>query len=263
MSGFSAEWLALRESADMAARSDVVTRAVVEALSRRTPARIVDLGSGAGSNVRFLSSRLRVTHEWLLVDDDPHLLDIAARSSAAPVETRVHDLRALDPVLFQSRTLVTASALLDLVSDVWLAELVRHCRQAGAHALFALNYDGRMTCTPEDDADALVRAAVNEHQRGDKGFGPALGPSAGVRAAHWLAAAGYRVLREPSDWVLDASHAELQRQLIAGWAQAASELRPMEASRISAWCTRRLAHVDGGTSTIIVGHDDVAGVLDG
>ncbi len=261
MSGFSAAWLALREPADLAARSDVVTQAVVSALADVPHARLVDLGSGAGSNVRFLSARLHGSHEWLLVDDDAALLQIAARSSTAAVSTRVHDLRHLDPSLVVGRHLVTASALLDLVSGAWLDDLVRQCRQAAAQVLFALNYDGRLSCTPADPHDDFVRDAVNRHQRGDKGFGPALGPSAGVEAARRLEAAGYRVVRERSDWTLDGRQAELQRQLIAGWALAATEIAPADAGEIDAWRQRRLALVARGTSIVTVGHDDVAGVL--
>ena len=45
----------------------------------------------------------------------------------------------------------------------------------------ALSYDGRIAFTPSDPLDADIVAAVNAHQRTDKGFGPALG--IGRRAA--------------------------------------------------------------------------------
>ena len=45
--------------------------------------------------------------------------------------------------LFENGHLVTGAALLDLVSDRWLAELASHCREAGAAALFALTYNGQ------------------------------------------------------------------------------------------------------------------------
>ena len=81
-----------------------------------------------------------------------------------------------------------------------------------------------------------------------------------MRTAQALADAGYRVVVEKSDWVVGPDQAGLQRQLIAGWADAAVELAPTEAERIRAWQLRRLAHVDAGISTVRVGHDDVAGV---
>ena len=268
MSGFSAVWLALREPADVAARSTEVTDIVLASLVGRTPLRGVDLGSGTGSNIRYLALRLP-TCDWRLVDNDPALLDVARHSlgdpnSRAPsinIEARVADLQTLDSTALDGCALVTASALLDLVSESWLARLVRLARDEGAHVLMALNYDGRIVCTPPERDDDLVRDLVNRHQVTNKGFGSALGPKAGVRAEALLRDAGYDVCRASSDWVLGAEHTELQRELIEGWAHAAIELAPDLSPRIRSWTARRLAHVFAGTSHLVVGHDDVGGIL--
>ena len=55
--------------------------------------------------------------------------------------------------LFLDRRLVTASALLDLVSAAWVESLASECRVAGAAGLFALIYDGRIHCSPEEPGD--------------------------------------------------------------------------------------------------------------
>lgn len=269
MSGFSAAWLALREPADVAARSSAVTAMALGPLASRASLRAVDLGSGTGSNVRYLSPLLPSCN-WRLVDNDAALLDVArhtllarSNSSATPinVETCVADLLTLDGTALEGCALVTASALLDLVSEQWLARLVRLTRDASAHALMALNYDGRIICSPQDEDDDLVRDLVNRHQTTDKGFGPALGPSAGVRTEALLREAGYEVYRTTSDWVLGVEHDELQRQLIEGWAHAACELEPDQSLRIQSWASRRIAHITDEASRIVVGHDDVGGIL--
>jgi len=260
MSGFSAEWLALREPADAAARAPRVTQAIADATCGRTPLRVADLGCGTGSNMRYLASRLPQPQAWRLLDHDAALLATARTLVPQAVETRVADLRDLEPSAFEGCDLVTASALLDLVSEAWVRRFASLCRDAGAVVLVVLNYDGRTECTPADADDDVVRELVNTHQRSDKGFGPALGPDSGPRTAQALADAGYRVVVEKSDWVVGPDQADLQRQLIAGWADAAVELAPVEAGRIRAWQSRRLAHVDAGTSTVRVGHDDVGGV---
>lgn len=261
MSGFSAEWLALREPADTAARAPQVTDAVATAMAGRTPLRVADLGCGTGSNVRYLASRLPQPQVWRLLDHDAALLATARTLVPQAVDTRVADLRDLDAAAFEGCDLVTASALLDLVSAAWVRRFASLCRDAGAAVLVVLNYDGRTECTPHDADDEAVRALVNAHQRSDKGFGPALGPDSGARTAQALTDAGYRVIVEKSDWVIGPDQAELQRQLMSGWADAAVELAPAETGRIRAWQSRRLAHVDAGTSTVRVGHDDVGGVL--
>ncbi|MDJ0891981.1 MAG: class I SAM-dependent methyltransferase, partial [Gammaproteobacteria bacterium] len=75
MSGFSGEWLALREPVDDRSRSGtLVTR-----LSARAPEgrlRVLDLGAGTGANLRYLAPRLGGEQEWLLVDHDSSLLGL-------------------------------------------------------------------------------------------------------------------------------------------------------------------------------------------
>jgi hypothetical protein len=272
MERFTAGWLALREPADHASRSAPLTRAVTGTLSHAAPLNVLDLAAGTGSNLRYLADHLSGEQRWLLVDHDPALL--ARVSSRMPrnrplcrVETRQLDLAALDAAadrgIFAGRELVTASALLDLVSETWLRALVARCRERGAAVLFALNYDGRTHGSPEEPEDAAIRDLVNRHQRTDKGFGPALGPDAADAAERCLTSLGYLVRRAPSDWVLASGSNELQRHVIEGWAQAATAVAPAQAAMIGGWRSRRLAHVAGSRSRLTIGHQDLAGWLPG
>src|SRR5215472_11558798 len=154
-----ADWLSLREAADAAARSQTLLAELVAALPARRPLRIVDLGTGTGSNVRYLSSRLPQPQEWLVVDRDPSLLDRLTARVDVPLTTRATNLGTL------TDDLVTASALLDLVSEPWLQRLARACREAGAAALFALTYNGESQCDPHEPEDEWVRSLMNRHQR--------------------------------------------------------------------------------------------------
>jgi hypothetical protein len=258
-------WLALRESADASARSDALTQAIVAALPRDRPLRILDLGSGTGSNLRYLCPRLPRPQQWLLVDRDPHLLtEVTGQSADCEIETLSRNLGSLDdPALFAGRHLVTASALLDLVSDTWLRTLADRCRMTRTAALFTLNYNGWSQCTPSEPEDDAIRDLMNRHQRtNDMGFGPAAGPEATEHATRSFAAAGYSVRREASDWLLMPSQVQLQRQLIQGWADAATEMAPEQTSMIRDWLARRVAHLEAGRSTIDVGHDGLAAWLD-
>lgn len=263
MESFSADWLSLREPADHAARAHALADALAACLP---PAggRAVDLAAGSGSNVRYLLSRLPGVAHWTLVDHDASLLAQAWRlltPVALPLgrtfDVRQGDLNDMAALPLDGAVLVTASALLDLVSDAWVRGLAGRCRRTGAHVLCALSYDGRIDATPADPLDSRVRDLVNAHQRTDKGFGPALGPDAARAAAEAFRAEGFEVATAPSDWRLDGRQAELQRQLIEGWAGAAIELAPGESAAIDAWRTRRRAHVEAGTSHLVVGHVDL------
>jgi hypothetical protein len=280
-------WLQLREAADWSARSDSLVARVLTRLARVDPVRILDLASGAGSNVRYLAPRLPARQRWTVVDRDASLLaeariHLAAWASASGVALRgdrtgchlrgsttewtvtMHqrDLGSLEAGLFDGCHLVTASALLDLTSEAWIRDLAARCRAAGAGVLVALTYDGRFSCEPGEVEDETVRELFNAHQRTDKGLGgPAAGPAAHAAAERAFAGAGYEVATEPSDWRLDPGSRALQRPLIDGWAVAATEMAPRQAAAIEQWRLRRQAHVEAGRSRLVVGHHDLAAWL--
>ena len=272
----------------MAARSVPLTRAIADVLPRDRPLCVLDLATGSGSNIRYLADHLSGQQTWLPVDHDAALLAelparmaewAAERAYEVSVETgewvirgdglRCHvaeprrlDLGALaDGTIFSGRHLVTASALLDLVSETWLRALADRCRENGAAALFALTYNGQSSCVPVEPEDDTIRLLMNRHQKTDKGFGAAAGPDATDDAARCFAAVGYRVRRESSDWVLRPDARELQRRLIEGWAEAAVEIAPERSAVIQNWLARRLAHVSAGRSQLTVGHEDLAAWL--
>src|SRR5262245_8469907 len=131
---FSAAWLALREPADHRARSATLTRRVVETLPRDRVLKLLDLAAGAGSNFRYLATRLPHRQSWLFVDHDVGLLAAASARTGDDVTTRVIDLAEVDRFreIFVGRDLVTGSALLDLVSERWLRAVIERCRDSRA-----------------------------------------------------------------------------------------------------------------------------------
>ncbi|TVP89352.1 MAG: class I SAM-dependent methyltransferase [Thioalkalivibrio sp.] len=262
---FAADWLSLREPADHAARSHPLLERLRGAwCSGREPLRIVDLGSGTGSNLRYLAPRLPAPQHWRLVDHDPELLGrVRPPATAGRLSLRTEQADLRDWELPATGTdLVTASALLDLVSADWLGRLVRACAGHGAAALLVLSYDGDVTWTVPDPGDAFVRAAVNAHQERDKGLGAALGPRATTEAATRFREAGYRVWIEPSPWHLDSGSLPLARQLIAGWINAAEEAFPEQAGTLRAWGARRLEDLRSGRTRLQVGHRDLLALPD-
>jgi hypothetical protein len=278
MGEFTADWLALREPADARARSADLAALIAGRFRRAAELRVLDLGAGTGANARYLAEFLSDRHlrpQWLLVDNDQALLaqataqqtttDTHGRRVVDSVQTRAMDLAlAFEPPaedICAGRGLVTASALLDLVSERWLHALARRCRDNRATVLFALTYNGEVRCSPEEPEDDAVCKLVNRHQQLDKGFGPALGPAASDSAARAFAALGYDLRRERSDWELAGDARDLQAQLIEGWADAAGAVARDQLSSLQSWRARRLAHVAAGRSRLVVGHEDLAAWL--
>lgn len=260
MSGFSVDWLTLREGYDMRARNPAVLGAAISLLNSKSAVRLVDLACGTGSTLRSLSPQLPARQHWDLVDNDARLLN-AARTGHFPDDISLNavqlDLNCdLEIVLNQSADLITTSALLDLVSEAWLSRFARHVAARGLPLYAALTYDGRIDLSPVDRTDAAIAAAVNDHQHTDKGFGPALGPTAAVAAISRFEMLGYSIVQGNSDWVIGTADRDIQIELLNGWAFAASEMQSLPGGEIDSWLIRRRQAVDQNTSTMRVGHVD-------
>jgi hypothetical protein len=263
VTGFSAEWLKLREPYDRRARNPIVLAALVGAIADRASVAIVDLACGTGATWRAISSHLARRQRWRLVDNDLGLLAHVISSAPAignDVETIPIDIfRELDAALEDPVDLVTTSALLDLVSCAWLERLAQAVARRGLMVYGALTFDGRITFEPADIIDVRIVEAVNQHQRREKGFGPALGPAAAVEAVTRFAALNYEVVHGASDWSLEPPDNEIQAQLVAGWAGAAREGDDLTIPEIEGWLDRRRGHILSGRSSIHVGHIDFFG----
>ena len=138
---------------------------------------------------------------------------------------------------FAGATLITASALLDLLTGDELGRLVAAVAGARCPALLTLSVTGRIALTPAEALDQRVAEAFNAHQR----RGRRLGPDAGVVAAQALREAGMEVLTRTSPWRLGAAQADLIAAWLTGWIGAACEQDPgLDAG---AYTRRRLAQV--------------------
>jgi hypothetical protein len=271
VSGFSADWLALREPLDAASRDAPIGRVARDALRRARGTSavtdVIDLGAGTGANLRYVAPLLEGQQAWLLVDNDPALLTVATRRPTPVLphhRCRVRSVHldlatGLPSLPLRAGTLLTAAALLDLVSEAWLRALVRRATEEDAIVWFALTYDGHIDLHPAEPEDAELCEQVNLHQRTDKGFGPALGPEAAGLTQQLLKERGYRVHAAASDWRLGADQAALQYALLEGWCEAAIAIAPHRAVVFRGWLLRRRAHVAADRSSLRVGHVDIVG----
>lgn len=277
MIGFSAAWLRLREPADHRARNASIARAMSAALMARDSVRVLDLGCGTGSNLRALARRLPRRQDWCLVDHDPGLLDAAGRAlgqwaesateTGAGLELRRDErtiavrrveadlARDLERMFDPGPDLVTAAALLDLVSLSWIERFVRAAAAARSFVYVVLTYDGSGGWQPSHPADDAVKAAFDVHQRHDKGFGPAAGPKASHALATALATMGYSVRTGSSPWRLDASDADLMGELADGYAAAVRETGLVQDALIDDWLAARRSGCRW-----VVGHEDLLAI---
>ncbi len=254
-------WLALREPADAAARA----RDLVEHLPATDRHVIHDLGCGTGAMGRWLAPLLPGPQHWVVHDRDADLLEVAAAEPPGPaadgaavtVEAKHSDLTRLRPGDLAGATLITASALLDLLTGDELAGLITVCAGAGCPVLLTLSVVGRVDLAPADPLDSRVAAAFDAHQRRTTERGRLLGPDAVAFAVGGFGRLGAEVLVRPSPWRLGASDAGLAAEWFTGWVGAACEQQPELAAETGAYARRRLAEVASGQLAATVDHADL------
>jgi SAM-dependent methyltransferase len=270
---FPADWLALREPADAAARCGSIMALAAAYLEGCEAPRICDLACGTGATLRGLAPLLPQRQHWLLVDHDPALLARARQVLAAWADRSAEDGPALtieaagkhitvtfrqadlarDPKAWTAGTdMVTASALFDLTSERWMDGLVRRLVADRVPLLALLSYDGRTALTPPHATDGPIISAVNRHQRRDKGFGPAAGPEAAAYLGALMAGHGWRVDQGESDWRLATPDAALMTRTIEGWCAAAAE-DGVAPALVAGWMADRRHKL----TALRVGHTDL------
>lgn len=285
---FPLDWLKLRESADLAARSPALARRFAAALPATRPLRLIDLAAGCGANARALLPRVSGDQHWHLIDRDRDLLaaqseefTLWARRQGYPITAgggRVlidprparwqiealpldldRDLATLGELEFDG---ISAASFFDLVSEGWLERFVALLAERRVPFLAVLTVDGRREWQPSLADDALVAEAFAAHQRRAKDFGPALGSAAPKAMETLLRQAGFRIERAASDWRLGTGDGRpgddaLLAALIAGEAGAARETTPEVAARIEAWEQARLSFLAEAQLSLTVGHCDL------
>lgn len=267
-----ADWLALREGADAAARApelvEVLRVHLAAAARSGTPVVIRDIGCGTGSMGRWLAPQLSGPQAWILHDRDPALLGRAAASlpgraaDGAPVSARAQegdltDLRSAD---LAGAVLVTSSAVLDLLTAGEVDGLAAACTGAGAAALLTLSVTGRVGIAPADPLDAAFAGAFNAHQRRRTGDRELCGPDAVAVAVDAFAQRGAVVECRPSPWRLGADRAELAEEWLRAWIAAACVQRPDLGREADAYLGRRLDACRAGRLFLEVGHADLLAI---
>ena len=272
MSGFSADWLTLREEVDLRSRDSKLLEKAEEWLCDYGASELIvaALGAGTGSTIRAFAnsgSQKSESISWRLIDQDSELLENARNRhcDSYRIETFDLDLNNTAALPLQSVQLITASALLDLVSEEFIDAITRQLvnlnKQQPVGIYTALSYSGMIEWTPSHSLDEEVQNSLNQDQKRDKGFGRALGPDASDYLEHRLTGAGFKVCRADSAWLLDAVDEKLVSEYIAGIERVLKNDEALGLVFLKDWIKFRRLHVTAGTCR--VGHCDLLALPQG
>lgn len=181
----------------------------------------------------------------------------AADGSSVTVVPQLGDLTDLRAADLAGTALLTASALLDVLTNDEVDQLAAACVCAECPALFALSVDGVVMLTPADDLDTEIADGFNAHQRRITGGRQLLGPDAVAVAADAFATRGAAVLTRPSPWRLGPERTGLTAEWLRGWVAAAVQWQPELAAPGDAYLRRRLDACAAGELRVLVQHTDL------
>ncbi len=271
MSGFSPDWLALREPADRLARNRDVLAVSALYFAARPRVSVCDLGAGTGSSLRALAELLPPEQDWTLVDYDAANLKAAREVLTAWADTAKPQGEGLlleksgkritvrlwqqdfgrEAHWPESVDLITASALFDLVSAAWLERFVAALAKERTPLLAMLTANGEISGHPYHRLDEQVAASFRRHQTRDKGFGPSAGADAARLLEEILTENGYRPVGGESPWML--KYSSLLTETATGIAGAVAETGDIPTDTLQEWLMQTC--LPGKTLTI--GHRDV------
>ncbi|MCU1527783.1 MAG: SAM-dependent methyltransferase [Frondihabitans sp.] len=260
----SSDWLALRESEDARARSLDLARTAASLLAGR-PGDIHDLGSGTGSMMRWLAPLLPGPQTWILHDWNQALTDRAlegarpldADGQPVSVSARTGNLENLEAPDLTGAGLVTASALLDVLTFTETHAIVQACLAAGSPAFVSLSVTGKVDLSPHDESDTSFETAFNLHQERDSGGRWLLGPNAGSVVRHLFEDAGWNVREVDTVWRLGSHDPRLLAEWFGGWVDAAVEQRPELRGEALAYRELRMTQASRGALSVAVHHTDL------
>jgi hypothetical protein len=260
----STEWLALREPEDAGARSlDLAVAAA--AMLPDGPIVVHDLGSGTGSMMRWLAPHLPGPQTWILHDWNAGLIERAidgprprdrdnAAISVISQPGNLADLRAAD---LAGASLVTASALLDVLTSRETRAIVDACVGARCPALFTLSVTGEVRLSPRDELDAGFEHAFNAHQLREAGGRQQLGRYGAPIARGLFTQAGWNVRPSTTMWRLDHRRPRLLSEWFSGWVDAAVEQDSELRSAAARYRQLRTSQIERGELTAHVRHVDL------
>ncbi len=268
MSGFSVDWLRMREPYDHAARSTTLVAALRDALPSERPVELLELAVGRGSGPRFVAPLLPMEQHWTVVDHDPALLSALVQSIPGgplqhhQVQTLQMDLLDLERLGTPADAVLT-QALLDLVSHEWLVQFADWLAVRRVPLLASLTVDGRIEWDPPMSLDDEVHAAFRAHQLWDRGFGASPGYRAASELADLLSARGFSVTIERTDWQISEVDTSMLREMAHGISTAAEEAAhegETTADQVRVWLEERLAAIAAQSVSLKVGHIDLLAI---
>ena len=182
MHKFNNNWLRLRETVDKKSRNLKVIKLINNKYNHKDNIKIIDLGTGAGSNYNYLKPKFKFNQDWLFTDISSNSMNyfkenLKLSQKITSTKFKIFDVISdLDKIKFNNFNIVTGSAFLDILPKNWFYKFHKYNLKTDI-ILFAINYNGSFKFFPKHKYDKNIVNFFNMDQKTDKGIGlKAVGP---------------------------------------------------------------------------------------
>ncbi|MDC0232982.1 class I SAM-dependent methyltransferase [Pelagibacteraceae bacterium] len=174
MHKFENSWLFQREKIDNLSKNIFIIKKINSVLKNYDKIRIIDLGTGTGSNFRYLSKKIKFKNQsWTLMDLSKSSLKEAKKTIVANIKIKKiifkHDdiIKNIQQYNFKYYDLVTGSAFLDIMPVDWFKKFYTQNKNTKL-VYFSINYDGYFKFYPKHKLDRRVLQLFNNDQKSKK-----------------------------------------------------------------------------------------------
>ena len=174
MHKFNNSWLFQREKIDNLSKSKLLIQKINNSLKDFDNIRIIDLGTGTGSNFRYLSKKIKFKNQyWTLMDISKSSLNEARNNinfnkKIKKISIINNDIiKNINKTKFDNFDLVSGSAFLDIMPKKWFKSFY-HKNINTKIIYFSINYDGLFKFYPNHKLDKKVLSLFNYDQKSKK-----------------------------------------------------------------------------------------------
>ncbi|KAA3624504.1 MAG: hypothetical protein DWQ02_22980 [Bacteroidetes bacterium] len=282
--GFNTDWLEERFQFDSRARNAVVENHCLTHFPDNKTVNILDLGSGSGSSFLYLSQKLPQNQNWTFVElnpllaeaslnriskfaaikgwkveKQPNTLVIETHKKCMKIEVLNHSfLKLEEKVDLEKFNLATAAAVLDLLTESMLYELLELLTGNDIPLLATINYEG-MKFNPSEPGDEVYIDLYGRHMQREQPFGRTLGPDCLKSILAYSKTRNHKIISGESNWQVGVKDQKMHTFLLDYMAGAIPEMltSDKEVAVFEQWLADKRSRVNMEGLETTVFHFDV------
>ena len=284
MDKFNLSWINHRENYDAISRSDLLP---TEYKKNKEPFRkIIDMGCGNGSFLRWCYKKKIMFDEMLLIDHDKKLLydffpatvkflknysHKITKSSFSTYEIKknnvnkirninIVNINILDGLKYINEyNLVSFSAISDLLSKKIIRSILDRINQ-NKSIYFSICFDGNIKWSIKHNFDKYINMMFNRHQQNDKGTGNAMGAKSIKYIETYGKKKNYNVKIKDSSWIITSltpDHIKFKKMYLDTIYNGLKHDQNVDRKILKEWYQFRLKTIKLKKDRVIVGHKDI------